>query len=152
MTVPQSDNPVRSLEASVEHASLIAIGKVESVEYRPEEPGFPASSRATVRLREVLKGPSVLASVVVAQIGGPVLTPEGPALSQGSTHELLLPGDEALLMLVEAGGRNLTLGRVGIVFLSNGVARPEESSPLRSQFEGRTEADVVARVRAVINR
>ena len=64
----------------------------------------------------------------------------------------MLPGDEVLLMLVESAGRYLPQAKSGVLFFSNGVARPQESSPLEASMRGKTQGEVVAQVRAAIPR
>ena len=152
MTIPASGGSGdQSLKTTADRANLIAIGTVESVQYRSEE--LSPISEANVRLREVLKGASDSPLIVVTQIGGPVLSTAGPVLMQTSRDEVLLPGDEVLLMLVRSSdGRNSALGGVGIVFFSNGLARPEASSPLASQIEGKRQTDVIVQVKSAITR
>ena len=152
VTIQAHAGSAGSLEEAADRANLIAVGTVKAVEFRPEDADGPARSLATVSLREVLKGPTGLTSVAVTQTGGSALSAEGPVLVQISNSELLLPGDEALLMLVEVAGRSLAQSNVGVVFFENGLARTQASSPLQGQLGGKTQAEIIAQVKAAITR
>jgi hypothetical protein len=81
-----------------------------------------------------------------------MITSDGPALVQLSMDELLLPGDEVLLMLVKVEDMMLTTPGTGIVFFEDGIARPEAASLIRDQIAGLPRAAVIAQVKAAFGR
>ena len=139
-----------SLELSVERAHLIVVGRVAAVEYRADDSNDGAHSRAKDAVSEVIRGPAGLTSVEVRQFGSQMITNEGPALVQQSTGELLLPGDEVLLMLIEVEGMNLALDGTGIIFFDGGIARPMAASLIKDQLTGLPRSTVIERIEVLV--
>ena len=139
-----------SLELSVERAHRILVGKVNSVAYQAEDGIGLTYSLANVSVSKVIKGTSGQTKVTVRQTGGPMITNEGPALVQLSTGELLLPGDEVLLMLFEVEGINIALDGTGIVFFDEGFARPMAASLIKDQLAGLRQATVIDQIQGLV--
>jgi hypothetical protein len=150
MTIEPYAGPAPPLEISTERAIRIVVAAVTSVDFRPDGAQGPQTSNATLEVKDVLKGPGGLRSLLVTQTGGPVLTTQGPALMQLSSSELMLPGDEVLVFLYDHGP-GLPLTAAGVVFFIDGAAMVGISSGLGAQVEGKTQAEVVSLVKAALH-
>ncbi len=67
--------------------------------------------------------------VTVTQLGGPVAHGQGGALAELDADELILPGDQVVLLLTQpvAGGSLRTVQGGGVYFVRNGAMAGESS-------------------------
>jgi hypothetical protein len=134
------DGPLMTLEDAVARADAIVVGQVRSLDpldvYSPTRAG-PVST-AHVEVAQTLKG-TRRGSVDVKQFGGIALQPEGLVLGHMGA-ELILPGDEVVLLLRQDGGAFWAVYPVGAVRLRGNVLDPTATAAY---------ADLVAGIRAM---
>jgi hypothetical protein len=135
--------PVRTLDESVGRASHIIAGAVTNVSYTDGENGSLPRSQANVTIRQLVKGEASQPEITVFQLGGPVPS-NGGRLAQLETDELLLPGDEVVLLLTSEDGQFRALPGSGIIFFQNGVAAPEKSNLFGNEVRGKSLIEITS--------
>ncbi len=95
--------PAPSLGSAAGQASAIVHGGVQSVRFVADPNGNLPQMIATVAVRDVGKGSVAGSTISVRQPGGPVAQPGGHgALVRLEEEELVLPGDEVVLLLTRS--------------------------------------------------
>lgn len=96
--------PAQSLGQGAINATSIVHGHVDAVDFVADPSGGMPRAIATVTVVSVGKG-SAGSRIYVFQQGGPVATPDGRgALVEFTDDQLLMPGDDALLLLTLPAG------------------------------------------------
>jgi len=135
--------PVRSLDESASRASHIIAGAVTDVSYTDGENGSLPRSQAKVAIRQLVKGEGLQPEITVFQLGGPVPS-NGGRLAQIETDELLLPGDEVVLLLTSEDGEFRALPGAGVIFFQNGVSVPEKSNLFGNEVSGKSPTEIIS--------
>jgi hypothetical protein len=146
-----------TLAEAVGAAQLVARASVIHTTFVSGADGFPLST-STLRLVEVLKAPasqSVGTEIQVLQVGGPVPQPMpmGGGLAQLTTDELVLAGDDVIILANFRPdlGAFQPLWGAGILFTrGNGRIVPEESNRFGDSLARATPAEVLATMRRYI--
>jgi hypothetical protein len=129
ITLSGFQGPPASMGAAAAKAEIIMNGKVESVHFTADPTGNLPHMSAVVRVSKIGKGSLSSSSVVVSQLGGPVAQLDGKgALVRLDGEELVLPGDDVLLLLNASGPvlpQYRTVYGAGVLFLRNGRALGE---------------------------
>lgn len=119
ITVSTWQPPALSLRDAVTRATAIVHGNVLAAHFLVDAAGQPEMT-ATVSVLDVGAGPSI----VVRQLGGPVARPGGRgALVRLEGEELILPGDEVVLLLTPSQATTLEYRAIygaGVQFVRNG--------------------------------
>jgi hypothetical protein len=131
--------PLPTLSGAVRKAEVILHGDVQEVTFASSLSGGMPVANATVRVRRVVKG-HASGSVTVLQLGGPVAQGQGGGLAELDTDELILPGDEVILLLKqEASDRPYrTILGAGVFFVRGERVRAEDSNPFKEDLNGKT--------------
>lgn len=142
--------PLPTYEEAVARADTIVVGQVRSLDpldvYSPARPG-PIST-AHVDIAQTLKG-TPLRTIDVKQFGGIALQPEGLVLGHPGA-ELILPGDEVVLLLEQRAGAFWAVYPVGAVRLRGSALEPTVAAPyqdLAAGIRAMTRAQLLARIR-----
>jgi len=126
--VPSWAAPPATLKAAAQTAQTIVQGKVLGVDFASNPSGGMPIATARVQVARTVKGqaPSM---VTVTQLGGPVAHGQGGALAELDADELILPGDQVVLLLTQpvAGGSPRTVQGGGVYFVRNGAMAGESS-------------------------
>ena len=128
----------KSIEESVELTSLVVRGRVTRVTYEGFDDGRLPHSLAEVQTIATIKGRHV-SSITVMQLGGPV---PGGADGKGvlmylDADELLLPGDEVILLLNEGGdGTWSPQAATGIYSVRDGRIATQALNPFGADVVG----------------
>jgi hypothetical protein len=117
-----------TLQAAARAAQTIVQGKVLNVDFAPNPSGGMPVATAHVQVARTVKG-QALSTVAVTQLGGPVAHGQGGALAVLDSDELVLPGDQVVLLLTQpiAGGPIRTVAGGGVYFVRNGAVAGESS-------------------------
>ena len=150
------DGPLAStLEDAVARAETIVVGQVRSLDpldvYAPMRPG-PISA-AHVQVAQTLKG-TPRRSVDVKQWGGIALQPEGLVLGNMGA-ELILPGDEVVLLLEQHGGAFWAVYPLGAVRVRGSALDPTAAAPyadLAAGIRAMTRGQLLARIQELAAR
>jgi hypothetical protein len=120
--------PPASLTAATADADLIVHGRVQNVTFERNPSGGMPISTAQVQVLDTVKGHAAQ-RISVGQLGGPVAKGDGGALVQFRGSELILPGDEVVLLLkqVGAGEPFRTVFGAGTYLVRNGVIAGENA-------------------------
>jgi len=132
----------KNISEAVAVAARVVHGMVTRVSYAGFDDGRPPRSTATVQIIATLKGDDV-SSINVSQTGGPLPGGQGDngTLVYLDADELLLPGDEVVLILSEAGdGTSQPLAATGIYFVRGGLIEVEALNPFGSEVAGSSRA------------
>lgn len=126
--VPSWAAPPATLKVAVQSAQMVVQGKVVKVDFASNPSGGMPIATARVQVARTVKGqaPSI---VTVTQLGGPVAHGQGGALAELDTDELVLPGDQVVLLLAQptAGGFLRTVQGGGVYFVRNGTIAGKSS-------------------------
>ena len=146
----------QTLAEAVGAAQLVARASVIRTTFVSRADGFPLAT-STLRLVEVLKAPasqSVGMEIQVLQAGGPVPQPMpmGGGLAQLTTDELVLAGDDVIILANFRPDLAVfqPLWGAGILFNKNGRIVPEESNRFGHSLARATPAEVLATMRQYI--
>ncbi len=102
ITVSPWQPPALTLGDAAARATAIVHGNVQAAHFFTDR-GGPPQMTATVSVGDVGKGSVASSSVVIRQLGGPVARPGGRgALVRLEGEELMLPGDEVVLLLTRS--------------------------------------------------
>jgi len=111
-----------TMGAAVAQAEVIVRGHVDAVHFTAEPNGGMPQMTATLRVELVGKG-SVSSSIVVRQLGGPVAQAGNTgALVQLEDEQLILPGDDVLLLLIHSqtsASEYRSVYGAGVIFVLN---------------------------------
>jgi hypothetical protein len=120
--------PPPTLAAAASRAQTIVHGTVQDVTFVPNPSGGLPIATAHVQVLETIKGQASQV-ISVGQLGGPVAQKTGGALAELDSDELVLPGDEVVLLLQPTGssGVSRTVLGGGVYFVRNGVVTGESS-------------------------
>ncbi len=134
--------PPPSVGTAIKQASYLVHGSVGSVHFTPDPSGNLPMTTATVTVKDVGRGAMVASTVVVRQVGGPVAQPGGRgALVMLDTDELLMPGDDVLLLLSPDGDGSLKpVSGAGVYFVRSGLVQGQAAS--RYGLNGRPFAEI----------
>jgi hypothetical protein len=124
--------PPQSFGAAATQATAVVHGAVRSVHFSADPNGNLPQMTASVDVIGVGRGTVARSTITVRQLGGPVAQPNGGgALVRLGGEELVLPGDEVVLMLasVQPGGDayRMVYG-AGVYFVRNGLLSGEAAS------------------------
>ena len=144
------DGPLVTLEGAVARADMIVVGDVRSLDpldvWSPTRPG-PIST-AHVEVAQSLKGtPS--RSIDVKQYGGIALQPEGLVLGHMGA-ELILPGDEVVLLLQQQNGAFWPIYPLGAIRVRGSSLDPTTTTPyaeLAAGLRAMTRDQLLARIK-----
>lgn len=122
--------PVTSLQEATQSADLIVHGKVERTEFSLSPDGGLPVARTTVRVTSAAKGTAARETILVRQLGGPILWANQAkgGLAYLATDELILAGDEVILSLKRDGEEYSTIPGRGIYFVRDGKVVPAKSN------------------------
>lgn len=137
--------PPLTLASALSAADTIVQGRVRTVTFVDNPSGGMPIATATVDVTRNIKG-STSAVITVQQLGGPVAHGSSGALAEFDTDQLLLPGDEAILMLKAVGEVFHPLPGAGVNLIENGQVEAEASNPFGALFTGRSVDDVLTYV------
>ncbi|HEV2415528.1 MAG TPA: hypothetical protein VGX27_12020 [Candidatus Dormibacteraeota bacterium] len=132
-----------NLGAALAAADAVVIGRVLNVTFADNPSGGMPIATATVEVTRKIRG-TVGSTITIQQLGGPVATESGGALAEFDTDQLLLPGDEAILMLKLKGGVFHPVPAAGVNLVRNGRVLAEASNPFRLLFTGHSVDEVAA--------
>jgi len=120
--------PPVTLKAAAQSAQMIVQGKVLSVDFSSNPSGGLPIATARVQVTKTVKGQAT-SIVAVTQLGGPVAHGQGGALAELDVDELILSGDQVVLLLTQpsAGGNMRTMQGGGVYFVRNGAIAGESS-------------------------
>lgn len=120
--------PPASLTAAATDADLIVHGRVQNVTFERNPSGGMPISTAEVGVLDTVKGRAAQ-RISVGQLGGPVAKGDGGVLVQFRGSQLILPGDEVVLLLkqVAAGEPYRAVFGAGTYFVRNGVIAGENA-------------------------
>lgn len=126
--VPDWAAPPATLQAAVQAAHVIVQGTVLSVGFAVNPSGGLPMATARIQVTRSVKGqpPSV---VTVVQEGGPVAHGKGGALAELESDQLVLSGDQVVLMLTQpaTGSPFRTVPGAGVYLVENGTIAGESS-------------------------
>lgn len=151
--IPATAPVPESLSEAVRRADVIVRGRVLSTSFAiPADDNVPLAT-STVQVVETVKQrqSGVCARLSVLQRGGPVPQANGGGLAQLSTDELILAGDEVILLLQyreDLGGSYRPVPGAGTYFVSNGRVVPEHSNRFGATVVGQPTAAFMAALRA----
>lgn len=131
-----------SLGAGVEQATVIVHGRVDVVHFTADPNGNVPFMTATVRITDVGKG-AVGSTIVVRQTGGPVAQLGGTgALVELEGEQLMLPGDEVILLLASVPTTQdyRPIYGAGVQFVQNGNLAGDAST--RYGVNGKAYAEI----------
>ncbi len=135
-----------TIEAAVDQADEIVVGRVETVEFLPE-----AVTVVHFRVLQVVKG-TPPATIDIIQAGGPMPANQdwtGVVLAQADADPLLLPNDEAVLLLASATGTRQILPFAGQYRIAAGIVKAGHGEVGGVLF-GRAVDDVLAILAALV--
>ena len=144
--------PSPTLASARQIAARIAHTMVRSVTFQSSPSGnLLPEAIATVEIIESIKG-SPATTVTVIQEGGPMWNSDGKGrLAELSIDPLLLPQQEAVLLLTDAGnGLYRTMPLVGVNLVKNNVIAVQESaagSEIAAAINGKTVTAALATLR-----
>lgn len=156
-----------TVDAAVRESRLVISGVATSVDFRAG--GSLPQTVVTFKVDEVLKG-DVGGTIQLVFGGGPMPGPEiqnfeDARIGYWAVEPLLLPGDEAILLLKDYRGNETGLAPqawTGVNKIENGSVKANlnvgeqvqdlSSSKLRSEFHGKTKAELLSLLRAAIAR
>jgi len=141
--------PPPTLEDAVARADTIVVGQVRSLDPLDvwSQGRLPVST-AHVDIAQTLKG-TPRRTIDVKQFGGIALQPEGLVLGHLGA-ELILPGDEVVLLLEQRAGAFWAVYPVGAVRLRGSALEPTVAAPyqdLAAGIRAMTRAQLLARIR-----
>lgn len=144
------DGPLVTLESAVARADMIVVGEVRSLDpldvWSPMRPG-PIST-AHVEVAQSLKG-TPARSIDVKQYGGIALQPKGLVLGHMGA-ELILPGDEVVLILQQQNGAFWPIYPLGAVRVRGSSLDPTTTTPyeeLAAGLRAMTRDQLLARIK-----
>ena len=144
ITISTWQGPLPSLGDAAAQATAIVHGNVLAVHFVADPGGDLPQMTATVSVRDVGKGLIGGSVMVVRQIGGPVAQAGGRgALVRLEGEELILPGDEVVLLLTRSLATTLeyrAINWAGVQFIRNG--RFSGKSAKRYGVDGQSFADM----------
>jgi len=124
--------PPPSFGAAAAQATAVVHGVVRSVHFTADPNGNLPQMTASVDVISVGRGTVAGPAISVRQLGGPVAQPNGGgALVRLDGEELILPGDEVVLMLVSAQPDVASYRAVygaGVYFVRKGLLSGEAAS------------------------
>ncbi|HEX7158282.1 MAG TPA: hypothetical protein VF214_04685 [Edaphobacter sp.] len=136
--------PVSTLNAAVSASDEIAHVRVRGVNFANDPSGGMPTATTTLDVIGSVKGASSTV-LVIHQVGGPVWQAPGGALAELDTDPLLLPGDEAIVMLKrDSSGFMRPLIGVGVTFVKNGRVQAEDANPFGAILTGHTADELMA--------
>jgi hypothetical protein len=141
-----------TLEDAVARSDAIVIGRVRSLD--PLDAFSPAGgiplSTAHVDIAQTLKG-TPRRTIDLEQFGGIALQPEGLVLGHMGA-ELILPGDEVVLLLEQRSGAFWALYPLGAVRVRGGALDPTVTVPYEAgtAIRAMTRAQLLARVQELV--
>jgi hypothetical protein len=142
-------SPALTLEETVGRADTIVVGRVRSLD--PLEVFSPARngplSTAHVEVIQTLKG-TPRRTIDVKQFGGIALQPEGLVIGHMGA-ELILPGDEVVLLVEQRAGAFWAIYPLGAVRVQGAVLDPTDRGTYEqsgSAIRAMTRAQFLARV------
>jgi hypothetical protein len=140
-----------ALRQAVGAADLVVKGRVLSVEFRAKAFGGVGEAISTIDVSETLKGVPG-SRVTVVQPGGPMASQDGAGiLAQTDTDELVLPGDEVILLLRKpVQSHATTVPAAGVYFIRGGFVQPEASNRFGATLRGERAVDFVAALRGLV--
>lgn len=115
--------PPASLGAAVAQATVIVHGTVRTVHFIASPEGGSPQMTATVSVHDVGKGSVAGSTILVKQSGGPVAKGGQGALVRLEDEELILPGDEVVLLLTRSHATTPEYRAIygaGVQFVRNG--------------------------------
>ena len=134
--------PPLTLADALAESDAVVQGTVRGVTFADNPSGGMPLATATVDVTRKFKG-AIGSVITVRQLGGPVAQGTGGALAEIDTDRLLLPGDEAILMLrIGTSGNFNTLPGAGVNLIKNGRVEAEAANPFGLLFTGRTVDEV----------
>jgi len=145
--------PPATLKEAVAEANLVVVGRVTAISFARHEGGLVPRATVTLNVDATMKGDTG-SQLIITQLGGPVVwadeAREGRLVSVDS--ELMLPGDEVLVLLASGGGAYSPVKAAGIYFLANGTVRPEENNPFYAEAASLGSAAWLDKVKEAIAR
>lgn len=158
---PNPKNIPTSLKQLIDMSDVVIQGNVSSTLPSREVGIRSFETDALIKIDAVIKGPSDLRTVVVAQRGG---AKDGLVIAPAQ-YALLQPSEKYLLFLQEDSRRNLpevtnakryTVTGIwsGLFLLQDGRMTIKTNQPdhLRKSFEGKTAEELVAEIRAALGK
>lgn len=142
--------PVTSLQEATESADLIVHAKVERAEFSISPDGGLPVARTTVRVMSAAKGTASRETILVRQLGGPILWANQAkgGLAYLATDELILAGDEVILSLKRDGEEYSTIPGRGIYFVRDGKVVPARSNQAGFDLAGLRLPEALGRIMA----
>lgn len=124
--------PPASFGSAAAHATVVMQGVVREVHFAADPNGGIPGMTASVNVTSVGRGALAGSTIFVRQLGGPVARPNGRgALMRLDGEELILPGDQVVLLLTQPQP-HVNLYRpvygAGVYFLRNGVLAGEAAT------------------------
>ncbi len=146
-----------SLVEAVAQAEVIVVGRVEHTLFSPDPfGGTTPLATSQIGVEQVLKG-APTKSLTLFQSGGPMLHSTGgslaEALIQDDNNELVLSGDDVVLLLQPVAGRPegfLPLPAAGVLFIKEGRVVPEHSNRFGESVMGKTKAELLAAISQLV--
>ncbi len=140
-----------TLRDAVGAADVVVRGRVISVAFRANVYGGIGETVSTVEISETMKG-GATSRVTVAQLGGPMASEDGNGiLAQTDTDEILLPGDDLILLLRKSASVHLTtVPGAGILFVRAGLVQPEASNRFGGAVRGQPAIELLATLRGLV--
>lgn len=146
---------IPNLGAAVAAADTIVRGRVESTSFAPSDSGTPVAT-STIRITQIVKAGRLTPGqqqLSLRQIGGPVPQANGGVLAQLETDELVLPGDDVVLLLSgrsELGADLQALPVAGIYFVTKTGILAEHSNVFGNAVNGQVPELFTARIQALV--
>jgi len=153
-SLPRYDNSGDSLPgesdlaSAVSRAEVIVVGDVTDI-----KPTVSGGTRTTLAVKHVLKGGD-FSSLEMAQASTlePTLDWKKTEISDVPAAPLLLPGDRAILFLVNSPIGYVIPSPSGWYQVVGGIVNPGPLNPFASEIEGLSEAGFAERVSAAVKR
>lgn len=124
-----------TLSAASKRAVAIVVGLVTATTFSPNGAGLPIAD-STVAVDRVVAG-SLPSMIHVFQLGGPMESDHGPVLAQLKVDELLLPGDDVVLLLVAGpDGTNRIIPSAGSYAVAAGRVTAIQANPFSTSVNG----------------
>ena len=145
ITIDAWQPPPPSFGPASAKATAVVRGIVREVHFTPQADGGIPQMTAMVEVLSVGRGSVAQTTIRVRQMGGPVAQGESGqgALVRLDGEELILPGDEVVLLLLQPEPKVNEFQAVygaGVYFVRNGILSGEAAT--RYGFAGRTLPDV----------